>query len=255
MWIECTWDLLRPLDVGNEVREEVAVLLRGHEADGVRDVERRRARFDHLGEEQGEKFRVGSPGVLRGELHVRRHARRVGHRLARVNDALVARDLQLVLQVDVARRKERVDAVARGVLDRKEGSLDVLLRSPGEASDAHRPVRPLVLHVANLLRHSAHRVKVARRGDREPCLAHVHAEEAQHASDLQLLAKIQSRPGRLLSITKGSVEDDKAVLRGRRHRGAKATASHGGRPGPGSGRAKHHCLRRAKLDHTMRRLI
>jgi hypothetical protein len=66
--------------------------------------------------------------VLRRELDVLRQAARECHGRHRALDALLAGDLELVLEVDVARGQKGVDAVQRRVLDGLVAAADVLLR-------------------------------------------------------------------------------------------------------------------------------
>ena len=57
-------------DVGVDPGDEFAKLLGEADADGVRDVERRRARLHDGGEDAVQKLRVRPAGILGGELHV-----------------------------------------------------------------------------------------------------------------------------------------------------------------------------------------
>ena len=116
---------------------------------------------------------------------------------------VLARGLELALDVDVAGGDEGVDARALGVLDRVPGGVDVLLAGAGEAAD----------HGAlDLARDRLHGLEVAGRGDREAGLDHVHAEPRELVRDLELLLPVERDARRLLAVAQGRVEDLYSVL-------------------------------------------
>ena len=111
---------------------------------------------------------------------------RLHHRRAHLALDVLARGLQLALDVDVAGRDEGVDARALGVAHRVPGRLDVLLAGAREAAD----------HGAfDLARDRLHRLEVARRGDRKARLDHVHAQPRELVGDLQLFLRFSEIPG------------------------------------------------------------
>mmetsp|Transcript_3608 Transcript_3608/g.8915 ORF Transcript_3608/g.8915 Transcript_3608/m.8915 type:complete len:374 (+) Transcript_3608:750-1871(+) len=173
-------DLVRARRVGNEVLEEALVLGGGGKADRVWDVDRPGAGGNHLLEHLAEEVRVAAASVLGGELDVFGEAGRVRDGLGRLLDALVAGDLELVLEVNIAGGQEGVDAVERRVLDRVIAALDVLLRSAAEAADAHGLAGGLaaVHDGAHLLGDGLHGLEVPGRSDGEAGLAHVDAKAA-----------------------------------------------------------------------------
>ena len=181
----------------------LGVLVRHRVSDGVRHVDRRGALVErdlqHLGCER--ELRAG--GVHRRELHVVAVRTRLRHGGARLALHVLARRLELVLDVDVARRDERVDARALGVLDRVPGSIDVLGVRARKPTD-HRPV-----HVP---RDGLHGLEVARRGDGEAGLDHVDPETSELMRNLELLLLVQRDPRRLLPVAQGRVEDLYSVL-------------------------------------------
>ena len=105
------------LRVGDEVGEEGAILLREGVADGVGQVDGGRAGLDHRRAQVDEEVGIGAPCVLRTKLDVeafvRRQCAREGDHLGARFEALSARHVELVLQVDVRRREESVHAVQR----------------------------------------------------------------------------------------------------------------------------------------------
>ena len=120
-------DSLHPVHDGGDERGE---LVGRGVPDRVGDVDDRRARRDggvvHLAEE----VHVRARGVLGGELHVAAEVAGAGDGLPYLPQAVGAGDVQLVLEVQVARGDERVDARTRRALDRRRRGLDVLCQRP-----------------------------------------------------------------------------------------------------------------------------
>ena len=146
---------------------------------------------------------VGAGGVHRRELDVVDERARVRDRGARLALDVLAGGGELVLDVDVRRRDERVDARPLGVAYRPVGGVDV----PDMNAREPRDDRALDLAGDRL-----DGLEVARRGDREAGLDHVDAEARELVGDLELLAGVQRDPRRLLAVSQGGVEDDDAVV-------------------------------------------
>ncbi len=89
-----------------------------------------------------------------------------------------------------------------GVLESLPGPVDVAIVAAGEAADRR---------AGNLGGDCADSLEVARRGDREPCLDHVDTEQCECPGDLDLFEVSHARPGRLLAIAQGGVEDQDPV--------------------------------------------
>ena len=185
-----------------EPRQERGVLVRHRVADGVRDVDRGRALLDRGRQHLGRELDVGAGGVHRAELDVLDERAGVRDRRAGLAQHVLARGLQLVADVDVARGDERVHARALGVAHGLGGALDVGGVCARQAGD-HRPV--------HLPRDRAYRLEVTRRRDRESSLDHVHAEPRELLRDLQLLGRVQRDARRLLAVSQRRVEDDDPV--------------------------------------------
>ena len=120
-----------------EAGEVARVLLRGRVADRVGDVDHGRALGDRDRADLGGELDVGAGRVHRRELDVVGVG--PGQRDGRLRLALdvLARGLQLVLDVDVGGRDEGVDPRSLRVLDRAPGGVDVSLVGAGEPAD-HR---------------------------------------------------------------------------------------------------------------------
>src|SRR5829696_1381688 len=111
---------------------------------------------------------------------------------------VLARGLQLALDVDVAGGDERVDARALGVLDRVPSGVDVLLARTGEAADDR---------TVDLAGDRLDRLEVPGRRDREAGLDDVHTEARELLRDLHLLLLVERDARRLLPVAQGGVED------------------------------------------------
>ena len=104
-------------------------------ADGVGQVDRRRAGLDRGLHDLLQELHLRAAGVLGGELDVVGVLPRLLDRLDGQLDDLFLALAQLVLAVDLAGGAEDVDARACGVLDRFAGALDVLGRAAGQPAD------------------------------------------------------------------------------------------------------------------------
>jgi hypothetical protein len=162
-------------------------VLAGHRVpDRVGDVDDGRALLEDDAQDLCGEVHVGASGVHRGELDVVAQRARLRDRRAGQALDVLPRGHELVLDVDVRRRQERVDARARAVAHRLGGALDVGGMSAREAGD-HRAL--------DLARDRAHRLEVAGRGDREAGLDHVDAQAGELVRDLELLRRVQRDPG------------------------------------------------------------
>src|SRR5204863_8925366 len=150
-----------------QLLEHRGVLVRHRVTDRVRHVDRGRAlvegELDHLGHELAVRARA----VLGRALHVVGVLLGVRTGGARLALYVVARGLELALDVDVARGDEGVNTWTLGVLHGVPGGVDVLAARAGQAADD----RALDLPGDRL-----HRLEVTGRGDREAGLDHVDAE-------------------------------------------------------------------------------
>ena len=186
------------------IADEVGALARRGVADGVGDVDRRRAGLDRDLDHPAEIVVLGPRRVHRRPLHVVAEVARVRHRLVDPLGHLVHVEVR---DRPVQRRgaDEGVDARPLRVPHRLPAAVDVLEVGAGEAAD-HRVLRHL--------RDAAHRLEVAVRGDREARLDDVDAHLVEERRDLQLLLERHGGAGRLLAVAEGGVEDEDAVLSG-----------------------------------------
>src|SRR5256886_7858036 len=113
---------------------------------------------------------------------------------------------ELVLQVDVGGRDERVDPRLPRVLHRLPAAVDVRQPHAREPADRRR-----VLERADLLGDLTRRLEVLVRRDREARLDDVHLEASQLSRHLELLHRVHRKPRRLLAVPQRRVEDDDAI--------------------------------------------
>ncbi len=190
------------LDVFAQIRDEVVHLLRRGVTDGVGHVQRRGARGDGGGVALGQKCPVGAGGVLGGKLDVVAVALGVGDHLADAVDDLLARHLELVLHVDVARREEDVDAGMVRFLHGVPRRVDVALGAARERGD--RAVR----HRGG---DGLHALVVHGGCDGKACLDHVDAQLFKLAGHFDLFRQIHAAAGGLLAVSQGRVKNFNAL--------------------------------------------
>ena len=201
----------------DQVRKQAAVLLRQGVADRVGQVDGGGAGLDDGLAQLDQEVAVRAARVLRRELDVINERPSERDHLGRGCQALGARDVELVLEVDVGRGEEGVDAVQRRLAHRLVAPSNVLLVRARQAGDAHRhAVRPALRHVARGERDALDGFEVALRGDREARLAYVHAQPRQLLPNLHLLVAGQRRSRGLLSVAQRRVKDPELLgARGR----------------------------------------
>ncbi len=182
--------------------EERGVLVGHRVADGVRDVDRRRAFLDRRGDDLGGVLELGARRVHRRELDVVDEGLRVRDRGAGLVQDVLAGRAELVDDVDVRRRDERVDARSLRVAYSSGGGLHVGRLSSSEAGDDR---------AIDFAGDRLDRFEVAGRGDREAGFDDVDAEAGELVRDLELLAGVQRDAGRLLAVAQRGVEDADVV--------------------------------------------
>src|SRR5690606_32702680 len=144
-----------------------------------------------------EEVEVGAHGVLGAELDVVRVAERELHGLARLLQALLARDAELAAQVDVRGRDEDVDARLRGRLERLGRALAVAARGAREGCPERAPY---------LLAGLPHRLGVFGRARRETRLEDVDPERGELVGEAELLRGRHATARRLLPVSQRRVE-------------------------------------------------
>ena len=171
---------LHPLPDG---RDQLSELRRYGVANRVRNVQRGSSRFDDGIEHATQKIRVGTRSVFRRELYV--IAKRLGeaNRVPRLLHTLIARDPQLILQMNIRSRQKHMDPRTRRSLQCLPGALDVGTAGASQSRDNRTPHHP-----GNRL----HRFKVAVGGDRKTSLDHIHTQAVELMSQPQLFLPVHA---------------------------------------------------------------
>ena len=171
-------------------------------ADGVGEVDRRRAGADRLIDAAAEIVDRGAGRVHRRPFDVVDEVARL--RDGRLDDLhhLVLALPHLVREVDRRGGDEGVDARPFRVPHRLAGARDVGGDGAGEPGDDG------VLHAPRDL---ADRLEIALRGDREARLDDVDAHLVEEVGDFQLFLERHGRAGALLAVAERGVEDHHAI--------------------------------------------
>src|ERR1043165_8140088 len=146
------------------------------------------------------------PRVLGRELDVVALLARVRDNLGHARQALRARHARLLLEGEMARRRERLDARAVRPLDRLPRALDVDPRRAGEPADDRRQGAQC-RRTADLAGDRAHGLEVTGGRRWKAGLDDIYAEPRQRARDLELLGVRHRRARRLLAVAQRGVED------------------------------------------------
>src|SRR5208282_4492915 len=169
------------------------------------NIERGCAGFDDRIEHLAEEFGVGTRGVFGGKFYVGAERFGEGDGFAGVGEALLARDAEFVVQVNVGSGEEDVNARVGGVLQGFPGALDIGAAGAGEARDDG---------AADDGGDGLHGLKVAVGGDGESGFDHVDTETVELMGHAQLFLVVHAATGRLFSVAQGGVENGNADLWG-----------------------------------------
>src|SRR5439155_8861086 len=186
----------------DDAADQRAILARSRIADRVGNVYRAGARGDHRFRYPFQIIRIGARAIFRRELDVIYITARQLDRGHGVIEHLFLRLLELVLQVDVAGRDERMDARAPGMLERSRGSFHVERAGTGQSGHRH-PVERAADRIDGF------EVNVRRNG--KTGLENVHAQLHQLVGHAGRLGDRHAAAGRLLAIAQRGVENIDAV--------------------------------------------
>src|SRR5581483_8088783 len=126
---------------------------------------------------------------------------REGDRIPRLLQTFLARDLQLVLEMDVGGGEKDMDPGTRSMLQSLPCTLDVLTTRTGQASN-DRP--------ADRRGDRSHGFKIAVRSDGKSGFNDIHAEAIQLPRKAQLFFHIHAAAGGLLAVSQGGIKDSYA---------------------------------------------
>ena len=182
--------------------KHVAVLLGGGVAHRVRHINGGGAGFHGNAHHFDKEFAVRACGVLGRELHVLTQCACQPHRLTAQIQSLLAANLQLVFQMQVARSEEDVDAGAVGKLQRARRHFNVFGFGARQRGDAR---------LADGLRDGGNRGEIALGGHGKAGLDNVHAQVLQSVRHGQLFLRCHAAAGGLLAVAQRGVEKDYVI--------------------------------------------
>ncbi len=182
------------LYVGDKARE----FLRNRVANGIRDVDDRRARIDRRRENPAEEIRLAARRIFCGKLDIAAVVLCVAHRGCGSLDDLFRSHAELVLHVNGRSRDEGVNARALCLADRFPGGVDILFERSGKGGDAH------IFHRAGNFPHCG---CVAGARCRKPGLHDIDPELFELTRNLELFSQVHAAAGRLLAIPQGRVKN------------------------------------------------
>ncbi len=194
------------VDGGNALAhfaEHLAVLFGRGVAHRVGHVDGGGAGLDGDAHHLHQKIAVRASGVLGRKLDVVAPVSAPGAPTRRsLIQRLLAADLQLVFQMQVARRQKDVDAGAVGKLQGAGGHLDVFSLGAGQRGDAR---------LADGLGDGGDGREVALGGHGKAGLDDVHAQILQGVSHGELFLRGHAAARRLLAVAQGGVEEDYVI--------------------------------------------
>ncbi len=196
------FDALRVLD---DASHQLGEFCRLGIPNGVGNVQCGRAGLDGGGEHFSQIGSIGAAGIFGAELHVFTKRPSKGDSFRHGFDHLRLRHLQLVFEVDVRRRNERMNARLLGVTNSLPTCVDVGFDRPGETRDRWSLSR------SHRSRDARHRLQVARRGCWKTGFDDVDSHAGKLLGNLHLGASIQCRARRLFSIAQRRIEDSYVV--------------------------------------------
>ena len=169
-----------------------SVFLRQTVACGIGDVHHGGTCLDNCLDDPGQVFILGATRILGVELHVLHIFLRILHGCHCPFNNLLTIGVELIFNMGVAGTDTRVNTLALGILQTLGCDVDIFLHRTCQGTDC-RPCHRL----GNL----NHRVEVARTGNRESCLNHIHTQLFQLLGHLNLLYCVQLAPWHLFSVT------------------------------------------------------
>ena len=166
-------------------------------ADCVGNIERGCAGFHHRSQDLEQKFGIGAGGIFGREFHVLTQRLGQTDSIARLLQALLARNFQLVLQMNVGGRQKDMNAGMGCALERLPGALDILRAGTGKARDNGPPD-----NCGDCLNGG----EITFRGDGKPGFDHVYAEAIELMGQAQFFLHVHAATRRLLAVAKCGIE-------------------------------------------------
>ena len=198
-------DALRRRSAGMRSRTSrniCAVFFRRGVADGVGHVDGGGAGFDGHADHFDQEVAIGAGRVFGREFDVVDKGAGQAHGFGRLVERLLAAHLELVLEVQIARGEEDVDARAVGKLKGACGHLDVFFFGAGQGGDAR---------LADGLGDGGDGREVALGGHGEAGLDDVHAQIFKSVGHGELFLRGHAAAGGLLAVAQSGVEEGNVI--------------------------------------------
>ena len=176
----------------DDPRDQSAILFGDRKPYRVRKIHGPGAGSDYRARYLLQVIRIGPGGIFGRKFHVIAVFASEPHRGHGFVQNLLARFLQLVLQVNVAGGDEGMDARAPRVLERIGRRQDVAAVGSGQRRHAHP---------RKFARHRVHRFRIALRGDRKPGFENIHAQLHQLGRHAEFFRHGHAAARRLLPVT------------------------------------------------------
>ena len=182
--------------------KHLRVLFGSRIADGVWHIDGGGAGLDCHAHHLDQKIAIGAGGVFGRELDVFDVLERQADGFARQVQRLLASDLELVLEMQVARCQEDVDARAVGKLQGAGGHLDIFRLGASQRRDAR---------LANSLGDGGDGREVALGCHGETGLDDVHAQVFEGMGHGELFLRGHAAARRLLAVAQRGVEEEYVI--------------------------------------------
>ena len=191
-------NILEALHLVEQISNQCAELLGQGITHRVRNVDRRRSRGDHRFDHIAEVIPVRPRGIHRGKLDVGRVAPGMSDGGPGLFQSLISRLFQLILQVNVRRGHEGMNARVGRLLDGLPGAVDIVRICPGKTRNLATPDLP-----GDLLDGK----EIPLRGNGKSGLDDIHTQFFQLSCDAEFFLQVHAAPRRLLAVSERRVED------------------------------------------------
>ena len=188
----------KAIDMLHQILDFLTIFLRQAITRRIRDVHHGGTGLDHGLHHAGQVFIVRASRIFGIELHILHITLGILHGShGTFNDFLTVR-IEFVFNMRVGSTDAGVNTFVFGFAQGIGCHVDVLLHRTGQRT--YRGPR-------HSLGNFYHRIKIARTGDGETCLNHIHAQSFQLLGHLDFLHRVQLTPGNLFTVPQCSVKD------------------------------------------------